>query len=80
MNDADRIGEVEVEKDDKGKARAVRVAFGPHYFVEIERKDGKVTFFVGVTHHGIKADASEVNGELERFVEELKAKHPGNAF
>lgn len=80
MNDADRIGEVEVEKDDKGKTKAVRIAFGPHYFVEVEREEGKVSFYVGVTHHGIKADASEVNGELERFVEELKAAHPGNAF
>ena len=76
----DRIGEVEVEKDADGKVRAVRLAFGPHYFVEIEREDGKVMFFVGATHHGIKADASEVNGELERFVEELKKKHPENAF
>jgi hypothetical protein len=60
--------------------KAVRLAFGPHYFVEVVRDGGKVTFYLGATHHGIKADASEVNGELEWFVEELKTGHPGNAF
>ena len=80
MNDADRIGEVEIEKDDKGNTRAVRLAFGPHYFVEVQRTGGKVALYVGASHHGVKADASQVAGELERFVEELKAAHPGNAF
>ena len=76
----DRIGEAEIEKDDRQQIRVVRLAFGPHYFVEIERIDGKVIFHLGATHHGIKADATEVDGELERFVEELKSMHPGNAF
>jgi hypothetical protein len=80
MNDTDRIGEIEIEKDEKGNTKAVRLAFGPHYFVEVQREGGKVTFYVGATHHGIKADASQVAGELERFVEELKAAHPENAF
>jgi hypothetical protein len=80
MNDRDRIGEVELGKDHDGTTKAVRIAFGPHYFVEIQRKAGKVTLYLGATHHGIKADASEVNGELERFINELKAAHNENAF
>lgn len=80
MNQADRIGEVEIEKDEQGRTKVVRLAFGPHYFVEIERDGGKVMLCVGATHHGFKADASEVGGELERFIEELKARHPGNTF
>jgi hypothetical protein len=80
MNDADRIEEVEVEKDAKGNIQAVRFAFGPHYFVQVQRENGKAVFYFGATHHGIKADASEVNGELERFVEELKTAHPKNSF
>lgn len=35
---------------------------------------------MGVTHQGIAADASELNNELEQFVEELKEAHPNNAF
>jgi hypothetical protein len=80
MNEVDRIGEVEIQKDDKGQIKAVRFGFGPHYFVEVERAAGKVILYVGATHHGIRADASEVSGELEQFVEELKTTHPGNAF
>ncbi len=80
MDTCERIEMPEIEKDDKGRVTAVRFAFGPHYFVEVEREQGKVTFHFGATHHGIRADASEVMGELERFVDELKAAHPGNAF
>jgi hypothetical protein len=34
---------------------------------------------LGTTHHGFKADASEVKGELERIVSEVRATHPGSA-
>jgi len=57
-----------------------RFAFGPHYFVQVDVRGGKSTLCVGATHHGISADASEVGGELEAFVEELKRSHPDNAF
>lgn len=80
MNVTDRIDAPEIEKDGKGRIKSLRVAFGPHYFVEIARENGKVLFCAGTTHHGFKADASEVDGELERFVEELKTAHPGNSF
>jgi hypothetical protein len=80
MNDMDRISEIEIERDKTETIQSVRFAFGPHYFVEVVRQGGRVQFHVGATHHGIRADASEVNGELERFVDELKRAHPGNAF
>ena len=36
-----------------------------------------VTSFVLVaTHHGFRADASEVDGELERIIEEIRHAHP----
>jgi hypothetical protein len=80
MNVKDRIEEPEVEREGDGKITAVRFAFGPHYFVQVDIREGKAMLCVGATHHGISADASEVNGELEKFVEELKIAHPDKAF
>lgn len=74
------IREPEVARTSKGEISSVRFAFGPHYFIEVEQQGDRVSCALGCTHHGIKADASEVMGELERFVEELKAPHPQNAF
>jgi hypothetical protein len=51
--------------------------FGPHYYVVLERRDdGKVNFILGATHHGFKADASEVGGELEELIQEIRRGHP----
>jgi hypothetical protein len=71
------IRTVKVEKDDQGTYTRVRLVFGPHYFVELEREQsGTVTFVLGATHHGFKADASEVSGELERIINEVRETHP----
>ncbi len=80
MNDAERIEEPEIERDARGKITAVRCTFGPHYFFQLMRVNGRLEVSLGATHHGFRADASEVNGELERFVEEIKKAHPTNAF
>jgi hypothetical protein len=74
------IRTVEVEKDAKGHVSHVRLVFGPHYFVELHSgARGTVEFVLGATHHGFRADASEVNGELERLIEEIRAAHPAKA-
>jgi hypothetical protein len=74
------IRTVDVDTDDQGNTSHVRVVFGPHYFVELHREDsGNVIFVLGATHHGFKADASEVNGELEGLINEVRSAHPGNA-
>lgn len=76
---ADGIREVDVRRDSKGNYTDVRLVFGPHYFVELHQdKFGKVAFVLGATHHGFKADASEVNGELEQLVNEIRRAHPAN--
>jgi hypothetical protein len=80
MDTRNRIEEPEVERTGDGRISAIRFAFGPHYFVQVDIRDGKATLCLGATHHGIAADASEVNGELERFVEELRSSHPDRAF
>ena len=73
------INAVEIEKDAEGNYTHVRLVFGPHYFVELHRgARGAVTFVLGATHHGFKADASEVGGELEEFIGEIRQAHPKN--
>jgi len=56
--------------------RIHRVVFGPHYFVEIREEGGKIKFILGATHHGFKADASEVGRGLEEVINEVREKHP----
>ena len=34
--------------------------------MHLQNKAGKIEFTLGVTHHGMSFDASEVGGELER--------------
>ena len=73
------IRTVETQKDSSGKYTRVRLVFGPHYFVELHRGAGDtVTFVLGATHHGFRADASEVSGELERIIQEVRQSHPNN--
>ena len=71
------IRTVETQKDSNGNYTHVRLVFGPHYFVELHRGSGDaVTFVLGATHHGFKADASEVSGELEQIIQEIRQRHP----
>ncbi len=80
MSDTTRITEPEIDRDAKGHITSVMFKFGPHYFVHVRREKGSIVFRCGATHHGIAADAAEVNGELEKMIEELKRSHPDNAF
>jgi hypothetical protein len=73
------IRTVETKKDAIGNYEQVRVVFGPHYFIELHcERNGKVTFVLGATHHGFKADASQVGGELESFINEIRDAHSNN--
>ena len=70
------IRAVNVERDDTDAIRRVRLVFGPHYFVELQsKKAGHVEFVLGATHDGFRADASEINGELEKIIYEVRAQH-----
>ena len=80
MKSNQRIENPEVERDAEGIIRSVRLVFGPHHFVEVLHKDGRIVFSLGSTHHGISADASEVDGELEQLINELMEAHPDRSF
>lgn len=73
-----QLRDVKIKKDQDGNYENIRVTFGPHYFIEINAGDNKTTFVLGVTHHDFRADASEIDGELERFINEVRSNHPNN--
>jgi hypothetical protein len=74
----DGIREANVQTDTNGVIANVRLVFGPHHFVELQRReDGGVDFVMGTTHHGFRADASVVNSELEGIINEVRQAHPG---
>jgi len=60
----DGIREADVQTDANGVIANVRLVFGPHHFV------------TGTTHHGFLADASIVDSELERIINEVREAHP----
>jgi hypothetical protein len=74
------IRNLEIKADDKGHIQHLRVVFGPHHFLELTEAEGKVSLALGATHHGFEVDASEVNSELERLVEEIRRQHPEKAI
>jgi hypothetical protein len=75
------IRSVGIQKNIEGQYSNVRIVFGPHYFVNLRLNEKEeVIFGLGATHHGFKADASEVGGELETFIYEIRDAHPQNKF
>ena len=64
------------ETDARGDITFASIRFGPHYRVEVRNDGANVSFELVATHHGFKADASEVNGELERIIQEVRHAHP----
>jgi hypothetical protein len=75
--DHNGIRSINVSTSHDGTIESLRVFFGHHYFLDLQRtKDGKTEFVLDATHHGFRADASEVGGHLESLIEEIRSKHP----
>ncbi len=50
-------------------AKSVEVTFGPHYQARfIQKSTTEARFELVATHHGFGADASQVDGELEKAI------------
>lgn len=81
MNETDaRIEEPAIERDASGRIKLVSLVFGPHHFVDVYVEGGRVHCSIGATHHGIRADAADVNGEFEQLIDALKRAHPEKSF
>jgi hypothetical protein len=75
-----KIRAVVTEGDRQNGYKRVQVLFGINYFLEIVENDGQVEFLLGAHHTGFKADASEANGELQKYISEIQQRHPESAF
>ncbi len=60
------------------KADKVKIVFGPHHYINITKEDDGITFNIGATHHGVTFDASKVDSELYRAIEELRRLYPNH--
>jgi hypothetical protein len=75
-----KIRSVVVEGDRQDGYKRVQVLFGTNYFLEIVEDDGRVNFLLGAHHTGFKADASELQGELQKYIREIEERHPESAM
>ena len=75
-----KIRSVVVEGDRQNGYKRVQVLFGTNYFLEIVENDGHVDFLLGTHHTGFKADASEREGELQKYISEVQERHPESAL
>ena len=75
-----KIRAVVVEGDRERGYKRVQVLFGTNFFLEIDERDGKVSFLLGAHHEAFKADASDAKGELEKYIREIIEKHPESVF
>jgi hypothetical protein len=76
MTNANPPIEVSVERDAGGAIKHARIRFGPHFATEVRDEDGRVTFSLVYTHHGVEVDASQLDGGLEQLIKEIRALHP----
>ena len=75
-----KIRSVVVEGDQQNGYKRVQVLFGTNYFLEIVEDDGRVNFLLGAHHTGFKADASEIEGGLQKYISEVQERHPESAM
>jgi hypothetical protein len=75
-----KIRSVVVEGDQRTGYKRVQVLFGPNYFLELVENEGRVRFLLGAHHTGFKADASELQGELQKYISEVQERHPESAL
>ena len=76
-----KIRDITVKKNDKKHfvdkdVDKLRVVFGPHFFFELTEENGELFMILGATHHGFKIKANEVNGLLDRLIQDVRAEVP----
>ena len=75
-----KIRSVIVEGSRDAGYKRVQVLFGTNYFLEIVDTDGRVSFLLGAHHTGFRADASEPQGQLQKFISEVQQRHPESSL
>ncbi|OQA66288.1 MAG: hypothetical protein BWY36_00921 [Candidatus Diapherotrites archaeon ADurb.Bin253] len=66
---------VEVNGKTIKNPKEVKIKFGPHFFVKIDKE---LKFTLGATHHGFTVKGDEIDGELEKIINTVREKYPDN--
>jgi hypothetical protein len=72
--------DLDVERNEDGEITHARIRFGPHFVLQVRDEQRKVMFELVYTHHGFRADASALDGELEQIINEIRSSHPEAAI
>jgi len=75
-----KIRAVVVEGDSEQGYKRVQILFGTNYFAAIIDDGGNVSFLLGSHHEAFKADASEAQGDLAKYIKEIMERHPESVF
>lgn len=75
-----KIRAVVVEGDREQGYKRVQILFGTNYFAEIIDDGGQVSFLLGSHHEAFKADASEAQGDLAKYIREIMERYPESVF
>lgn len=75
-----KLRSVIVEGNRENGYKRVQVLFGTNYFLEIVDDDGRISFLLGSHHTGFRADASELHGELEKYISEIQERYHESSF
>ena len=74
MNKAIRV---QIEgRDVREDVGSVRVVVANHYTIEVSRDEELLSVKLLYTHHGVKGDATVVDGEFEAFINVLREQFP----
>ena len=72
------IRDVEIEYDEYGKHKSVKIIFGPHHCIKIKNNKDNCSLCLVATHHGFIADATEADGELSEMINNIRDNFPKN--
>lgn len=75
-----KIRSIVIEGNREKGYKRIQVLFGTNYFLEIVDDDGRISFLLGAHHTGFKAEASELQGELQKYISEIQQRHPESSF
>ncbi|MET0502413.1 MAG: hypothetical protein ABW172_12895 [Candidatus Binatia bacterium] len=75
-----KIRAVVVEGNREQGYKRVQILFGTNYFAEIIDDGGQVSFLLGSHHEAFKADASEAQGDLAKYIREIMERYPESVF
>ena len=67
------IRNLKINQDSDGKVLGISFAFGPHHFLEVSSADERVKLKLGATHHGFEIDGTDIGGDLEELIWDIRS-------